>query len=281
MRLALFALLIAAFSQAHSQPGVLVSPLPEGADSKRILELTREVLVARGWSLVPGDARTIDAKKDLSAMRVFVEGKELRFSDQSLGPKMRQRNREEGPHTAAVPQGEIDALRADLFAAFIDRPLTAGGAPAAVPGQVLIPIPAGADPQRVMEAAHNAFVGRRWVATRDVDGTLVARQRNLDVDATLRVFLANGALRFIDGTVVRNSGRKAQVPERWLTYIRTDLRYPIAQLAPREERKPAPPATARDSDAVERLRRLKALLDQGLISPSEYEAKRAEILKGL
>jgi ABC-type metal ion transport system substrate-binding protein len=34
-------------------------------------------------------------------------------------------------------------------------------------------------------------------------------------------------------------------------------------------------------DPAERLRNLKSLLDQGLISADEYEKKRQEILKGL
>jgi hypothetical protein len=139
--------------------------------------------------------------------------------------------------------------------------------PPKAPGEVLVALPAGTDPHKAMEAAYRAFAGRKWAVSLDADGAaLVARNRNFDIDATLKVFVGDGALRYIDGTV-DSKGRKAQVPERWLNYIRADLRRP----APR----------ARDQDAGERLQRLKSLLDRGLISPEEYEAKRAEILRGL
>jgi hypothetical protein len=56
----------------------------------------------------------------------------------------------------------------------------------------------------------------------------------------------------------------------------------IITLAPRRSagrsRARRPPA---QGDAEERLRTLKSLLDRGLITQAEYEAKRAEILKGL
>lgn len=279
MRFALFAVLLAAVAQTHAQRGVLVAPLPETMDNKQILEVARQVLTARGWTLVQEGTGTIEATKDRSGLRIFVGEKALRYGDQSTGPRMRQRNREEGPQLAAVPQQEIDGLRADLRAAFEGRLPLAGVAPPKVPGQMLLPVPAGADPQKVMEAARNAFVSRRWAVSRDANGALIARNRNLDIDSTLKVFLADGALRFVDGTVDHRGGR-SQVPERWLNYIRSDLRLAFNRLA-REERRPAPPAAVRDQDAAERLRKLKSLLDGGLISQAEYEAKRAEILKGL
>jgi putative oligomerization/nucleic acid binding protein len=270
MRFALLAVLLAAFAQAHAQKGVLVSPLPEGMDNTRVLEVARQVLTARGWVLVPEDALTIEAKKDRSGLRVFVGEKSLRYSDRSEGRRMRQRNRDEGPQFAAIPQEEIDALRADLVAAFEGRPpvalvAAASTAPVRATGQVLLAVPAGADPQQVMEAARSAFARRKWAVSRDADGALIVRNRNLDIDATLRVFIGDGALRYIDGTVDRKGG-KAQVPERWLNYIRADLRRP---------------APARDQNAAERLRQLQSLLDGGLITQAEYDAKRAEILKGL
>ena len=156
------------------------------------------------------------------------------------------------------------ALFALLFAA------VAAAAPLKEPGQVLVAVPAGADAQKVMQAARNAFARRKWAVGSDADGALVARNRNFDIDSTLKVFLADGALRYIDGTVDSRGG-KAQVPERWLNYVRADLRRSIAALAQR-------PAAA---DPAERLRRLKSMLDAGLITQAEYDAKRAEIIKGL
>src|SRR5262245_21810434 len=114
--------------------------------------------------------------------------------------------------------------------------------PPKAPGEVLVALPTGTDAQKAMQAAYDAFAGRKWAVSRDAEGAIVARNRNFDIDATLKVFVGDGALRYIDGTV-DSKGRKAQVPERWLNYIRADLRRPIS-------------APARDQDAAERLRRL-------------------------
>lgn len=156
------------------------------------------------------------------------------------------------------------ALLAVLFAA-LARAQTPPEA--LVSPQLLLEVPIGADPEKVMELTRDAFAGRKWAVGRDADGAVLARNRGPDVDATLKVFLAGGALRFIDGSVDRK-GARAPAPERWLNYIRADLRRSIGSLG-------------RTEDAATRLRRLKALLDQGLISQTEYDAKRAEILKGL
>jgi len=90
--------------------------------------------------------------------------------------------------------------------------------------------------------------------------------------------------------------------DRWLGHERTnwlvfDLGSPAAPGPPPAETAPAaaPAATAAPAaasapgnaapavpqDPAERLRKLKSLLDQGLISADEYEKKRQEILKGL
>lgn len=283
MRSALLALLCAFAAQASAQSGVLVSPLPE-IDSAQALAVARQVLTARGWTLVPEDRASIDANKDNSAMRVFVSDRALRFTDRSVrarGVKQRE-HRDDGPQFTAVPQEEIEAVRADLVAVFEGRLPLAGVVLPKVPGRELMRAPAGADPQAVMQAAREAFAGRKWVVSSDVDGALLARIQNLDIDATLKVFFVDGSLRFIDQSVNRRGG-KAQAPERWLNFIRADLREPLGMLGGRVA-PPAPaaraPAPAVD-DPAERLRQLKTLLDRGLITQPEYDAKRAEILKGL
>jgi len=282
MKAALFVVLFAAFAQAGAQSGVLVSSLPADDAPRGTLEVAGKVLVARGWTLTPSDRSTLDARKDNSRMRVFVSGRELRFTDQSVrarGQKQRE-HREEGPHLTAVPQAEIDALRADLESAFAGTLPLAGVVVPTMPGRVLIAVPAGADPQAVMKAARDAFVGRRWGLKDEADGGFVADIRGVQESATLKIFLADGALRFIDRSTDRKGG-KAQVPERWLNNLRADLRRGMTVLAPaRDEREPRRSA-ANDGDPAERLRKLKALVDGGLITQAEYEAKRAEILKGL
>ena len=160
-------------------------------------------------------------------------------------------------------------MRSTLFALLFAACAPAGAqdqAPSSPPTQVLLgDLPAGADRQRVMEAARDAFAARKWAVSSAADGVLVARIHYPDFDSMLRVFLADGALRFVDGTVDRK-GARSQVPERWLNYIRADLRRSLA---------------ATDRDAARRLRKLDELRAGGLISQAEYDSKRAEILKGL
>jgi len=284
MRPTLFALLCAAVAQASAQSGVLVSPLPEDMGGAKAIEVARQVLAAHGWTLSPADRTSIEARKDNSGMRVFASDRALRFSDQSVRPRgtKQREHRDEGPQLTAVPQSEIEALRTDLVAAFEGRLPLAGAAPVKTPSKVLLGgIPAGADPQRVMQAAREAFVGRRWEVKDDVDGAIIADIHGAQESATLKVFVADGALRYTDRSVDRK-GARAQVPERWLNNIRADLRQPIGQLAPREEKRPAARSTPADAgDPVERLRKLKAAFESGLITQAEYDAKRAEILKGL
>lgn len=281
MRFALFLLLLAAFTHAGAQRSVLFAELPDGVDSKQAVEVARQVLIARGWTLVPEDGGSVEGRKDNSGVSIFARGHGLLYSDLSLRSRGRsaREHRESGPQLAAIPQAEIDALRADLESAFAGKLPLAGVEVPTVPGQVLISVAAGADPQEVMKAAREAFVGRRWKLKDEPDGGFLADIRGAQESATLKVFLADGTLRFIDRSADRK-GQKSQAPERWLNNVRADLRSTMVTLAP--QRKPAARATApAQGDAAERLRTLKSMLDAGLISEAEYDGKRAEILKGL
>src|SRR5262245_51700623 len=225
MRLALFALLFAAFAEASAQRGVLASPLPAELSDERALEVARQALTARGWTVLPQDRSNIEAERDGYAMRVFIGDKGLLFRDEAVqrGRGSRQRNREDNARSlTAVPQPEIDALRIDLAAAFAGKPPVAGGTPLPRPtGQILIAVPPGADPGEAMKVAREAFVGRRWSVKDDADGAFVADIRGSQESATLKVFVADGALRFIDRSTDRN-GARARVPERWLNNLRAD-----------------------------------------------------------
>jgi hypothetical protein len=135
----------AAFAQAGAQSGVLVSSLPADYETPGH---------ARGRRQGPRRARldadaersdtTLDARKDNSRMRVFVRGRRCASADQSVrdrGQKQRE-HRREGPHLTAVPQAEIDALRADLESAFAGTLPLAGVVVPTIPGQVLLVVPA-------------------------------------------------------------------------------------------------------------------------------------------
>jgi len=135
------------------------------------------------------------------------------------------------------------------------------------------PLPSGTGGPQALDAARHAFVARRWQVTAESENSFVARIRHLDLDSTLQVSLADGALQYADHTINRK-GEKTRVPDRWIAYLRGDIDRALAAREPSFE-------AAQGRDPAERLQRLKAMLDSGLISRGEYDTKRAEILKGL
>ena len=288
MRPVLFGLLFTAFTHAGAQSGVLVSPLPDGVDSRQALEAARRVLVARGWELVPEDRASVEGYKGNSGVRMFAGDRELRFTDLSLRPRgsNAREYRESGPQLAAIPQTEIDGLRADLVAAFAGK---FAAVPGAAPGTLSVVLFDRIDPglssKTVMDAARRAFIGRRWNVTPEGEAVFVAQIKRFETDATLRVFFANGALHYADITNRYGEQRyrdKSRLPERWINNLRADIGNTLIAVPRREAARAAPvqqPATP--GDATERLRKLKSMFESGLITQGEYDSKRAEILKGL
>lgn len=280
LRAAFLAVLVAC-APALAQRSALVDPLPQALEARQVLEIARGVFVARGWAASSSDSSSLLADKDLSSVRVFVADGALYLVDRSQRARGGRQRGDRGTPLAAVPQQEIDALRSDLASAIAGAQGAVAAAPAQSSSAVLLLAPAWADPKEAMTAARTAFVGRRWAVKDDADGGFVADIHGAQESATLKVFFADGALRFIDRSTDRRGGR-AQVPERWLNNIRSDLRQPMSLLATRPAPKPAPREAAPPAgDAAERLRQLKTLLDGGLITKAEYDTKRAEILKGL
>ena len=285
LRALLFILLAGPCTAANAQRHVLYSPLPRGTERPQALEAARQVLLARGWEATLTDRQTIEARKGLSGIRISMWDNSLLYDDLTDRPQMRQRNRAEGPKRAAVPQAEIDALRADFGAAFAGKLPAVAAARVAGPGHVLLGgIAPSADPASVLGVARHAFAARRWQVTSDSENSFIARIRSGDTDSTLLVFLADGALRYTEGTVNRR-GEKAEVPDRWIANVRKEIGRALAADGTREAPQPAArepaPRAAQAGDAAERLRKLKSALDAGLITQAEYDAKRAEILGGL
>ncbi|HUQ26651.1 MAG TPA: SHOCT domain-containing protein [Burkholderiales bacterium] len=293
LRAVLFVLLVAAFVPAHAQRGVLVSPLPDGLDNKQVLDLAGQVLTRRGWTLVPQDSASLEAEKERTGLRLFLSDRALRFTDLSQRPRgVRQREqREEGSPLTALPQEELNALRTDLAAAFAGQKRAAGATSIAErpQGQVLMRVAPGSEAERVMDKVRVALSARAWKLLPDEEGAVVAQNRSGELEARIKIFLAGDQLRFIDQSTRSDSSsrrsekiEKAQVPERWMGYLRADLDKSLRDLTPRKERRPlAREGAAKDGDPAERLKKLKSLLDGGLITQAEYDAKRSEILNGL
>jgi hypothetical protein len=220
LRLAALALLLGA-GGASAQRNFTLAPVPEGVGREQAPEVARQVLSARGWSPTQTDMDSLEAQKSLSGIRITFRNGTLRFSDLSerqRGEKQRH-HRESGAQLAAIPQPELDGLRADVATAFAGN-LPAGAAkPEAAPSQVLLAVSPNLDAARVMAATRRAFTGRRWEVKQEEGGSLVAHLRSGESDSTLQVFLADGALRYTDRTTGR-SGERSKVPERWIGYLR-------------------------------------------------------------
>lgn len=168
-----------------------------------------------------------------------------------------------------------DALRRDSSPAYdAERP----------PGQLLYgELSPRLDRTALFETVRNVFLMRSWQIVADSAEGFDAHRRSDDIDARVRVFLFGNELRYTDDSTVQNGAQRAMAPARWIATLRTDLRTALAPMTARaESQAPRAGAVQRDTrDPLERLRTLKALLDSGLITPAEYEAKRTEILKDL
>lgn len=291
MKAAFLAVLMLAAPAAMGQGAVLVAPLPEGLDASRVLALTRHVLEARKWDVEPAsDGISLVADNDTSTLRITVDRDAVRYVDRVRRARpggARQRNRESNEPLAAVPQAEIDALRADLLAAFANPPAHLAGTrpptkPAPAPSRVLYGDLPKADPARVLDKARLALVARGWKLVPAEEDVIVAQNTSGETDVSIRIFVADGALRYHDRST-RRGGGKGEVPERWLANLRRDLSKSLPELAAsasRAEPSRAQPERAK-ADVAERLRRLQSLLDAGVITPDEYTKRRTEILKEL
>ena len=267
-RLAWVALLFIA-SAAQAQRGALVAPLPEGLAPGQILEITSRVLLSQGWRVSVPDDKSVLADKSQARMRIFVENGALTYYDVS-----RRAGKRASPFVA-VPQSAIDELQGALTAALSAPGGAAIAAPLPPPAKLLVGNIPAVDPQRLMDTVRAAFGARGWQMLPDEDSAIVAHLRNGDGDARLKVFFADGALRYVDQSTRRGVADKA--PERWVANLRSDIGRALMALPTQ----PQASTQAKSDEPGERLRKLKAMLDAGLISPSEYENKRTEILKGL
>ena len=136
----------------------------------------------------------------------------------------------------------------------------------------------------ILETARNAFIVRNWQIMADTSEGFDAQFSSRDIEAKLHVFVIGSELRYLDDSTIHNGAQRAMAPGKWMATLRRDLRSAFASVNVRAESQPAagvarPQAAARDP--VQRLRELKSLLDSGLITQAEYEAKRAQILKDL
>lgn len=175
---------------------------------------------------------------------------------------------------------------ASLAAALLMAASLLPGPALASEGKLLVDeIPATLPPEAVIGVARQALLGRSWQVLKETPGSVEASLQQRGVSSTITIELQARSLFYRDRTRqfmtfgdMGGAAVDAPMPEHWLDFLRADIRAGLAQLA--LTRKTAQEACAAD-DAAARLRRLQQLRDEQLLSPAEYEAKRAEILKAL
>jgi hypothetical protein len=142
---------------------------------------------------------------------------------------------------------------------------------------LLAELPTGVDKKALIGIISTALIGRRWTVFDASADSVSAKIRYSNYEARIRIFAADNVLKYVDSTEWQDStsnqaakGTPPPLPERWIYLLRSDIN---ARLDQHKRQAANEPST--------RMQRLKELLDKGLITQSEYEKKRAEIVKSL
>jgi Short C-terminal domain len=164
-----------------------------------------------------------------------------------------------------------------LLGAFV---LCSAGAVTAADGVFIDRVPSDLTSDNVLSIVRQAFIGRQWTVAAGDAQSVTATLKHDSYHATMTVTLIGDALLYKESVtrriVVSGPGggtvrRVAKTPQRWLAFLRSDIARSIS-LAPRRTSGPA-------DNSADRIRALKRLLDDELITPAEYDRKKAEILQ--
>jgi Short C-terminal domain len=151
----------------------------------------------------------------------------------------------------------------------------------------------------VMSVIKQALARRKWTVAAEDAGSVVAELSNSSTAAKIGIFLAGRSIHYRELSVTQDfvptnfspgsSGNRhpikvsVPVPEKWLADLRLDMTEQLSgyAAAPRAEQQVQQESTRPAPSARARLETLKELLDAKLITQSEYEQKRQQILDGL
>ncbi len=156
-------------------------------------------------------------------------------------------------------------------------------------GVLIEQMPSGISDATVNEISKAALRRRSWTITStDADKSVKAELDKGVSDAHITIYRDGSSLKYSGEDIVQIlpvkagiTGKSTQVddlPKRWITYLRKDISRLMFRTAVALPRSPAPSTS---SSLTDRLVDLKKLLDAGLITKDEYDAKRVEILKNL
>lgn len=184
-----------------------------------------------------------------------------------------------------------------LFAwVLLSAPFAAG---LAAEGVVVEQVPLGATGDSIMTALRQALAKQQWKVVSDNGAdAIVAEKSDSDTQAKVEFMRFDQSVRYNELKVTRdfvstgfgpgNTGNripvkvKTSVPKRWLTNLHDDIFSSLNAQRKAEAAQPAAQKAVESSQSAKaRLEQLKELLDAKLISESEYEQKRQQILNNL
>lgn len=152
--------------------------------------------------------------------------------------------------------------------------------------QVLVPeLPSTVDELQVMTIVQRALQGRSWIVTEIEPLSISATLSHQIYDAKLRIFKSGDALLYEQSAIATMTGglntglkTKSDVPSRWIEFLKSDIETQLTAVSVRQMESEV---TCSKMTAATRLRDLKSLLDEKLLTDVEYEIKRAEVIKDL
>lgn len=169
----------------------------------------------------------------------------------------------------------------------------------AAEGMVVDLVPPGVTDEAVMATLRQALAKQHWNVIGDGEaGAIIAEKSDSDTRAKVEFMRVYQSIRYREIEVTHdfvsagfgpaNTGNRmpvivnSSVPKRWLSNLQDDMSSLLATQRKVETAQVAVPKAAENSKSVKtRLEQLKELLDAKLISESEYEQKRQQILKEL
>lgn len=149
-------------------------------------------------------------------------------------------------------------------------------------------IPSQVSPRAAISAAEAALAKRQWFVTsrdeRSVAGELKHGKHDCEIVISIegRSLNFDGAclsLKRAKGASARQKKELGAIPSRWVAYLRQDTE---TNLVMQSQREPECDASKPVKKSVaDRLRGLKALKKEGLLTDAEYQKKRAELVEQL
>jgi len=163
------------------------------------------------------------------------------------------------------------------FAALV---LTLNASAIASEGVLLEELPTAMDAATALSIARHALAKREWTVTASDATSIAAKINAQNIDSQIHIRVVGREIRYEEKTISLDALRHGQTPEiripaRWINALRGDIYDQV------QTRALNAPVSSPKLSPSERMAELRKMRDAGLITPDEYESKRANILRDL